>query len=477
MNRFLEQRDDAPPFDFSNSTAYGKLDDIEAIPESPGYAMLSFNLIDKNWLHDNGLQRKLRYRANDPLNTFDTNPYEQALIYRIEIKTRVLPQLYPALEDYLLAHQEKWFNFYVNPPTSNRSNSLLYTNLFTRPIPSQVYYNEVSSKHEQKLNKEFSLDTADPITIAELEALIAARTPGPQYLAAFDVGQGNSNGLISQGNSACPDIYFDMGAGVTGNRHTKPSPLEFCFSNDPLIIMSHWDKDHWAGACPKENGTSKALEMTWIVVNQKIDAVHKTFAMDIIAKKGKIRVLNMPANKVGVANLQNKTSIHFMVGSGTTRNASGIVLSVENNDPDYPVSWLLTGDCDYKYFLSTLAPSPPMAVIAPHHGADPKPNSVGPAPAHSDYRRLVYSFGGNNRFKSVTHPTTDSVKQHQMSGWNVGTWSTTPGGCVQSADIRSTADHAITGSKRGGILIGWEAVSLPLPNCRGCGCSTTLNNY
>lgn len=472
MNRFLEQLEDTPPFDFNNDVAYGKIDDIEAIPNEPRFALLWFNLIAIKSLYDCGLQREHHKQIRRKLSTFKQNPYENAQIFRIEIRTYI-PKRYRTLEDYLVERQDIWFKFNVSDP-DGVGNSVLYTNLFTAPIPSQVRYKPVDATRQEMLTKEFSLDTAETISMDELEQRIAESTPGPQYLAAYDVGQGNANGLISETSGACPDIYFDIGAGVSAHKRTKPVPLDFCFGKKPIIIMSHWDHDHWAGACPKENKPSDALKMTWIVARQNLDPVHKTFALDVIQENGEILVLEMDAGKVGKSNLKNKMSIRFTLGSGRTRNDSGIVISVENNDQQFPACWLLTGDCDYRYFLDTLQPPPAVAVIAPHHGSKPKPGSTAPKPVQTGYRRLVYSFGHRNGFK---HPTLDSVKLHKTAGWDTGTWLSTPGDCVKTADICSTSEHVTGGTTRGGVLIGWEALSAPLPNCLGCGCSTTLVNH
>lgn len=473
MNRFLEQLDDTPPFDFSNYLAYGKIDDIEAIPGEPSFAMAWFNLIAINSLYKCGLQRKHHVQVHRELASFDENPYEEAVIFRIEIKLHVSRE-YSSLDEFLLSHQDKWYIFKVRDPGKQNGNSRLYTNLFTTSIPSQVRFDPVDPDHQKMLNREFSLDTAEKINMVELQHLIAQSTPGPQFLAAYDVGQGNSNALIGDSGGACPDIYFDVGAAVGPNKSSKPGLIDFCFSKQPLIIMSHWDHDHWAGACPKENKDSDALKMNWIVTNQILDPIHKTFAMEVINKKGRIRVLDMPVGDIGQAVLNNKMSIRFTLGNGRTRNDSGIVLSIENNDPDFPACWLLTGDCDYKYFLDKLKPPPAVAVIAPHHGANLKATGTVPIPVQSGYRRLVYSFGRGNKYR---HPTPKSVERHKNAGWDVGTWSTAPGGCVKTADICATADNAVTGSYRGGVLIGWEALTSPLPNCLGCSCNTTLVNH
>lgn len=471
MNLFLQRLEDAPPFDFNNSEAYGKIDEIEAIPGDSNHAMLWYNLIAIKSLYQCGLQRRHNYQLQRRLASFDENPFEKAVIYRIEIRIYISPK-YPTLDDYLLEHQDIWFKFTVRNPTNNVGNSRLYTNLFTNSIPSQVRFNPVDAKRQKMLTDEFSLDTADTITVNELEQLIADSTTDLRYLAAYDVGQGNSNGLISATSSACPDIYFDIGAGVSAHRRTKPVPLDFCFSKQPLVIMSHWDHDHWAGACPIENQPSDALKMTWIVTRQNLDAAHKTFAIEVGKNEGKILVLDMPPGTVGKAVLKNNMSIRFTLGDGRTRNDSGIVLSIENNDPQHPACWLLTGDCDYRYFLNTLQPPPAVAIIAPHHGSKPKSSSVAPPPVQTQYRRLVYSYGHNNGFK---HPTPESVQLHNSAGWGTGSWSIMPGDCVKTADICSTSDHT-TVAARGGVLIGWQAPSAPLPNCHGCGVNSTLVN-
>ena len=46
--------------------------------------------------------------------------------------------------------------------------------------------------------------------------------------AVYDVGQGNANALLE--SSGMPVLYYDLGGGVLGNRHTFPSPSATCTS-------------------------------------------------------------------------------------------------------------------------------------------------------------------------------------------------------------------------------------------------------
>lgn len=237
---------------------------------------------------------------------------------------------------------------------------------------------------------------------------------------------------------------------------TAPPALAFCTCNNPLVILSHWDQDHWAGALRIK---PLALPLTWVVPRQQLDAVHKSFAHEIISHGGRILVLDMPENTVGSSILPSGQLMKFALGIGTSRNNSGIILAVENNDSKFSASWLLTGDCAYSHFPKSFQYFPPVAVIAPHHGGVTKLHNVAPSPAiHNGYNRLIYSYGPDNKFRTTQHPTPSSVYVHDLAGWDMGNWITAPGNSSQTGNVRATSKHSPLPFERGGILVGWESI-------------------
>ena len=427
------------------------------LDEKDGLLIISYNAILKKDLHDCGIQRDKNNRLSEPLSSFSANPYENAVIFRVEIQTTAKKEGFKSIEELELSYENNWFNIYILEYGQGAGDAKIYTNLFNQPTDAILKITKISALHQVKLNNEFSLDTADTISIFELEQELANQVPSADYLAIYDVGQGNCNALISSTTETCPVVYFDMGRGIGAHASTAPIGLDFCICKKPMIILSHWDQDHWAGALHIK---SKALPLTWVVPRQQLDAVHKSFAHEIISAGGTLLVLDMPKKTVGSSKLINGQLIKFTVGIGSSRNDSGIVLVVENNDQKFPSGWLLTGDCSYSHIPKTLKYHPPVVVVAPHHGGVTKPHNVAPAPAkHNDYNRLIYSYGPDNKFRTTQHPTSSSVRIHDLAGWDMGVWNTAPGSSSKTGNVRATSKHSPPPFERGGVLVGWE----PLP--------------
>lgn len=466
LNYFFDKDADVKSLEFQDGEAYGKVDEIEVLDEQSGRVIISYNAILKNDLHSCGIQRKKNYRLREPLESFKISPYENAVIFRAEVETTVIKEGFKNLEALEFSYENKWFNISILKKGKGAGDSKLYTNLFKAPIDAKLMITKIKPAHQKKLNAEFSLDTANIISPSQLAQELTHRVCSADYLAVYDVGQGNANALISSFNEKCPVVYFDMGCGIGAHVSTAPLDLKFCTCNKPLIILSHWDQDHWAGALHIK---SQALPLTWVVPRQQLDGVHKSFAHEIISAGGKLLVLDMTKDNVESSLLSNKQIVRFSLGVGTSRNNSGIILAVENNDLQFPSSWLLTGDCAYNYFPKSFQYSPPVAVVAPHHGGVTRVSTIAPSPAiHNGYNRLIYSYGPDNKFSTTQHPTHSSVYIHRVAGWNVGTWTTAPGMSAKTGDILATSKHSPLPFERGGVLVGWEPLTtLPMACNRG----------
>lgn len=61
------------------------------------------------------------------------------------------------------------------------------------------------------------------------------------YVLVFDVGQGNCNAIV--GASGKVVAYYDFGYATDGGKFPTP-PTKPCFCDEPMIVLSHWDKDH-----------------------------------------------------------------------------------------------------------------------------------------------------------------------------------------------------------------------------------------
>ena len=489
------------------SRTFARVDHV--VPPEPGSSTVLWALdaIDADWLTYVG-QSDPRFNLDDPDGVTaawlmsgsggrgvgqQQSPFEKAPLYRIEIDFPLgsTPLGLPVAPDYqdvgsaqggLGALERAWFELRVSRDANGGSAALVYPGLFAQPVSAYVTGKMPSVQQGRALSGIFSLGNLPTISTAQLAQRLA--TSGADYLSAYDVGQGNCNALLQASRvNALPSMYYDLGAGVYRNQHTTPSPLVFCFTRSPPIVLSHWDADHWAGAYANSvSGTYPALAQTWYAPLQSPGPVHIAFAHDVVAHGGVIYTYSPAPTTVGAVPLSLARQLRFAVGTGSDRNNTGIVLAIEDIGLTPPRSWLLTGDCDYTFFVPHLAPLPPVALVVPHHGATLSPRSLAPAPVTpSFYRRIIYSFGAGNLHgkTNAQHPTPAGVQLHVGAGWQHGAWSPfAPGSRIAGADVLETEIHGSAGvgaAQLGGCVVEWS-IKPPIipPPCGLRLCSTAV---
>jgi len=489
--------------------AYARFDHLEILSGSQS-VLLAFDLVDGEWLDSQGQQNPLldAEQPNDVARAWShwkqrtsrlpLNPFEAMPIYRLEFELLDghgffgLPPLPSTNNSRALRNsagelERKWFELEISHQLgSGLVVAQLYPGLFVNSVPIYVKGKMPTARKGKALSTIFSLAHLPTISTHQLETELSSATA--DLLAVYDVGQGNANALLSTTGqpAGLPTHYYDLGAGIYRNKHTTPHPLNFCFTQSPSIILSHWDADHWAGAYALSiNNVYPALKRRWIAPLQEVGPLHIAFAHDVRSKGGEFFIYSPLPGEIGNAKLSTRRRIRFMCGKGKDRNGTGIVLAVEEPDNVPGRSWLLTGDCDYLHFVKALAPLPPVGMVAPHHGADLDSKSPVPKPpSNVSYKRLVYSFGPNNKHGSapVRHPTSQGVILHNRADWDHYRWSLiTPGNPTPGGDVLATCEHAPSTS-RGGALIGWDQPPrVLLAPCHGFGhvtsskCSVPLN--
>lgn len=487
------------------SRAYGRVDHVELHPLSPTTALVAIDLVDADWLdaqerQDDKFARKDVERRTAAWHVYEQqlkrrrkpqSPFANAPIFRLEIESphvaswlglpRLPPRGVQTFEADLARLEAAWVELYHISKVADSEEigaGWLYPGLFAEPIPVTVKGRLPTPAQGKALEDIFSLTHLPAADTSAIQRVLSLSSS--EKLAVYDVGQGNANALLSSGCQAT--LYYDMGAGVYRNRHTSPPGLRFCLSARPPVILSHWDADHWAGACATSvGGAYPALSLDWIAPMQVVGPVHAAFAHDIVTSDGTLHIYTPTAGIMSITKTASGHSAAFTVGSGPTRNNSGIVISVEHSTlQGGPGSWLLTGDCDYGYFMPALSPAPSVGLVVPHHGADLHSGSPppGPTPVQS-YRRIAYSFGKNNAHgkTSVQHPTVSGVTDHVAAGWNHGTWTAPiaqPGDTLAGGEVLATCEHS-PGNTRGGMVIGWTVAPLPfgLP-CGGAWCTAKV---
>ncbi|WP_394244735.1 hypothetical protein [Halopseudomonas laoshanensis] len=473
---------------------YARFDHLEADTAAHS-VLLAFDLVDAQWLDMEG-QRNPLLNAEWPSNVARAwnhwtqlpldeapDPFEAMPLYRLEFDlsdgqllfNRHLPPAadLSALRGAASELEWLWFEIEIHDDAQQGGmEALLYPGLFANPLPVYVKGQMPSLRKHQALSTIFSLAHLPTLSTEQVQTELSHATA--DLLAVFDVGQGNANALLSTtqyGEPGVPTHYYDLGAGVYRNRHTTPDPLAFCFCDAPLILLSHWDADHWAGTyAVTTNNAYPALRRKWIAPLQVVGPLHIAFAHDIISNGGEIFIYS-PSGKIGEATLSPQRRIRFMCGNGRDRNGTGIVLAVEEHEKEPRRSWLLTGDCDYLYFVNELQPLPPVGMVVPHHGADLDRNSPIPRPPPGvDYKRLVYSYGPGNKHgrAPVQHPTYQGVAPHNSADWDHNRWTImAPGYPAPGGDVLATCEH-VPGTSRGCALIGWDHPPRHLfPPCHG----------
>lgn len=479
---------------------FGRIHHIEIANAELEKALVAIDLIDADWLTQAARNEKLfsleseedrreawnEYREKIRKGEQIENPFENAPIFRIEFeesRAQLNQNLSITLndtEDFSELTREmesQWIELYISNSPNDGITGLLYVSFLAEPIRVFAKGEQLPQEKNDALSQLFTLEHLKKIDQTGLGSRISESTPA--YLAAYDVGQGNSNALLD--NDGLPWLYYDLGAGVYQNKKTRPANLHFCFSKKPCILLSHWDTDHWAGAyIPVASYTPSPLSLDWIAPNQIVTPHHLVFAFDIFANGGNLFIYPGASGSILKINASN-FSYTLAVGNGPDRNSTGIVFAVEDYaNSDVPQrSWLLTGDCSYSYFLPAIGIAPPVALIVPHHGAQLHGPTPPPPPHSGNYRRLIYSYGKNNKHGSagVRHPTAGCVQAHIIQNWNHWAWVPANAGYPPppGGDVRPTCLHT-PGSFPGGVLIGWQGPpALIPPLCSGTICNAPLN--
>jgi len=484
MNPFFLAHGDVP-FEMPNR-AYARFEQSEpADTLEEEQALFMFSAVSADWFDR---QENSMYKLTDAreleaqwerywYKLFNTSadeqrvdPFEPMPFFRYEISLTSSDRKAFEAYKYFMgpAFSNNWFHIKRDPNSSVIAD--VYGNIFGASQGASVTTSFLDKKQASPLSAIFSMHSwpaATPKEIVSALATVAQRAVG---FAALDIGQGSATALLD--DQQIPFLYHDLGAGVTRNVQTTQTPLSFCWTNNPLIVMSHWDKDHWAGALKDNN----ALKQTWLVPRQTVPPGHIAFANTILRAGGKLLV--WPTSQTPLAiRLGKNQKLTIGQCTGIDRNGSCLAIRVDDTNHGEMLHWLATGDAGYDQ-LPFAIPGRIAAMTVPHHGAKMTKNKAVPNPA-TGYSRLLYSFGPGNAHgrTNVRHPTADSVAEHQNNGWDPGAWRSVsnPGSTIAGSDILATASHSST--HLGGVIAGWTGAPRvqQLP-CGGSRCSTQIRN-
>jgi len=323
----------------------------------------------------------------------------------------------------------------------------VYANLFQEPVNRAFdKIGRVDDDRARRLEQTVNLDHLPDATDEELDAALlpVGKSPIP-YAIAYDVGQGNAAGLY--GTDDFVKAYLDIGGGAGAHVFSFPAALKsFCFTRHPVIILSHWDHDHWSSAWR----APAAFNQTWIAPRQSIGAIQAAVVARVLST-GRLLLISspFPPRHYGRLMLERCT--------GTGRNNSGLAVTLSQKEKGKGLQMLFPADAQYRYVGSCAPGKSFLSMVAPHHGATPK-SSVVPASIGRPASRLVYSYGRGNSYGHATKPARGA---HHAAGWqDPKVPPKVPGG-----DVRNTEDRGAAGL--GHILLAWAVASTPPPMCCG----------
>lgn len=463
MNQFF---DDKPDYRFEPPQAvFARFEQSEPVDlRDAEDAVVAFEAVDANWLLR---WERFDYKRPGALETHwaaywkdlgrsspvESDAFADIPIYRFEFTTPRGGPFFDEVEKF--ETDPRWFLFIRDDHGLPMD---VFGNLFAAPVTAQYNVSLAPDEVAPGLDTVFDMGVWPDASEADIRAAASAARSS-DFLGVFDIGQGSASALLD--GSRQPELYFDLGCGVYRNANTSPTPLRFCWTNRPPVVLSHWDADHWAGGLKDPS----ALPRTWVAPRQSIGPVHAGFANSIVQAGGRVLIWGNAQQSVTTRSGPRQVTVSRCLGTG--RNGSGLVLTAEDQRTNQ--SWLLTGDAGY-HELSIALPSNLSAVVIPHHGATMNHKSVPPAPGGSiGNRRLLYSFGSGNKHgrTAVQHPTAQAVALHHSHGWNQGAWraATIPGNVVAGGDVVSTATHP--NGRLGGVIVSW--IGPPNPSPTPCG--------
>jgi hypothetical protein len=228
-------------------------------------------------------------------------------------------------------------------------------------------------------------------------------------VTVYDVGQGNFNAITDQ--NGIPFLYFDVGGGAYGNAHTyqPPNPRSLCLANDQMIVLSHWDFDHWwtLNKLIRNGGIPNNLNIKILAPLQDLGPVQWRFYNLLIANGFVIEI--WPQNVNNPNFIEINEFIKIIKCNGPLKNNSGLAIIVKNQSQKI----LLPADASYE-FIPVEDKDELTGLIASHHGGKCTNNLADFPCPKSDHSKIVYSYGDGNIYH---HPSGYSIFKHEEIGW------------------------------------------------------------
>lgn len=245
-------------------------------------------------------------------------------------------------------------------------------------------------------------------------------------VVSFNVGQGNATGVFDKDFN--PILYFDLGGGAYWNKHTYPTVKTFPINGSPIIILSHWDFDHYESI--KVNPSHyKGCKI--IAPLQKTTPSIRKFATLISSH------LYLIDKELGKG--KNFSFMKLFKCTGLKRNDSGLGILFDLKKDENISEILLPGDSQYFFIKQRKEVD---AICVSHHGGKLYNKREFPTPKEKGNGYCVYSYGTENTY---SHPKPETIQEHINRGWGIDRFlkkyslSTNAYNVIYSSDINISA--------------------------------------
>ncbi|WP_336734607.1 hypothetical protein [Chryseobacterium sp. VD8] len=236
-----------------------------------------------------------------------------------------------------------------------------------------------------------------------------------------NVGHGNWNEILSNDEVK---IVFDAGASLNESKSNIRKIIDnrnIEYNNaKPILILSHWDKDHYHALLGMTDSELRNNFSAFICRSNKPNLTSRKLFSRIENALGIAKTYPISANvknsKRGVVLFKNINPITdqivlYNAEEHKDRNISGLVLSVKSKNN----SVILSGDCHYGQISRDILPHLNFKhqhhLVVPHHGGNAG-KYIYEIPKNAIPGRAIISSGKN----SYGHPLTkniDSLKSNR----------------------------------------------------------------
>ncbi|MES0884362.1 hypothetical protein [Roseibium sp. SCP14] len=216
--------------------------------------------------------------------------------------------------------------------------------------------------------------------------------------AALDVGQASFN-VITPRLTNEPMLYFDVGQPIWFHLHNAPFGFSPPCSDAGIVILSHWDTDHYAFG--RQN--PKFHEKIWIAPAQSSVGPNANKFAQLLQKSGHLLLVGTGKSS------RHRHGVRIVRCSGQSMNGSGLALHLRTFGRDI----LFTGDADY-HEIPSMRGVRLSGLQIPHHGGKMAKEAI--IPQSTFPSRAVISCGRPNRYN---HPNGSTIQDHLGANWKV----------------------------------------------------------